>query len=489
MTAAPIASKGLRGNTLGLFASVAIGVASTAPAYSLAATLGLVSQQVQGRSPIILLLAFVPMLFISFAYRALNQVEPDCGTSFTWVTHTLGRYLGWLTGWVIIAADVIVMANLAQVAGIYAFLLVGTDGLATSIGAQAVAGCAWILVMTVLTWLGIELSARTQLVLLSVEMIILAVFAVVALVRVYSGHALARLTPVSWSWFNPAAGGFDISTFSIGLLLAVFIYWGWDSAVSVNEETTSSRITPGLAAVVSTLVLLTTYVIVSVAAQAYIGVGDTGLGLSNPEHQDDILSDLGHVVLGGVGTKLLLLAVLTSAAASTQTTILPTARTALSMAVHGAAPVTFGRVHRRYQTPTVSTWAMGLASIVFYVCLAEWAPAALDDLIACLGLLIAFYYGLTGIASAVYFWRGAFSSLRSFLERLLLPLLGGLILLGAFVKSAVTYADPGYGTTSWRGVGGVFVFGIGSILLGVLLMLIWNLRAPTYFRRPPNGRS
>ena len=79
-----------------------------------------------------------------------------------------------------------------------------------------------------------------------------------------------------------------------------------------------------------------------------------------------------HSIFGtsGFGTflsQLLLLMVLSSAAASTQTTILPTARTTLAMGVYKAIPSSFARIHKRFLTPTVSTVVMGLVSIALYV--------------------------------------------------------------------------------------------------------------------------
>src|SRR5581483_3614433 len=88
----------------------------------------------------------------------------------------------------------------------------------------------------------------------------------------------------------------------------------------------------------------------------------------------DVLSTLGHSVFGTSGfgsflSHLLLLMVLSSAAASTQTTILPTARTTLAMGVYKAIPSAFSRIHRRFLTPTVSTVVMGLVSIALYATL------------------------------------------------------------------------------------------------------------------------
>ena len=101
-----------------------IGVASTAPGYSLAAVLTLVVAAVGLQSPAVLILAFVPMLFIAASYYYMNRADPDCGTTFSWVTRAMGPWAGWIGGWAIIVADIIVMANLAQIAGLYGFLLV-----------------------------------------------------------------------------------------------------------------------------------------------------------------------------------------------------------------------------------------------------------------------------------------------------------------------------------------------------------------------------
>ncbi|OLB75256.1 MAG: hypothetical protein AUI14_21405 [Actinobacteria bacterium 13_2_20CM_2_71_6] len=478
----PVVRKGLKVGAIGLVSSVVIGVASTAPGYSLAATLGYVAQDVAAKAPIIMLIAFVPMLFISYAYKALNNADPDCGTSFTWVARIFGRHSGWLTGWVIVVADVIVMANLAQIAGQYTFSLFGQHDLAGNTAAVTILGSLWIVLMTVIAWVGIELSARTQVILLSLELLILAIFAVVALVKVYAGTAGDQAIHPSLSWFNPFGGGLTLSALSAGFLLAVFIYWGWDSAVAANEETANTRITPGRAAVLATIVLLVTYLLVTVAAQAFAGVGDQGIGLTNPEHQDDTLSGIGEAALGGWGVKLLILAVLSSAAASAQTTILPTARTTLSMAAYKALPKAFGTVHPKYQTPTVSTWAFGLVSIAFYGLLTWLSPASLGDLIASIGLLIAFYYGLTGFASAWAFRKEIRAGWKPALQKVILPLLGGVILLVAFIKTAIDSWSTDFGNTSPFGIGGVFLLGIGSILLGVVFMIVWNVVAPAYFR-------
>ena len=482
--------KGLKAGALGLVGSIVVGIASTAPAYSLAATLGyiVITQSGDGiigvKAPLIMVVAFVPMYFIAVAYAELNKAEPDCGTTFTWAARAFGTRTGWMGGWGIIAADVIVMANLAQIAGAYSFSLFGADELAASALWSTVAGIVWIAVMTYICYRGIEVSARLQYALLGVEIVALVAFAVFAIIKVYAGDAPAGIKP-SVDWLSPA--GLSFSGLVSATLLAAFIYWGWDTAVATNEECDDPGRTPGRAAVLSTVLLLLTYALVSVATIAFAGVGTSGIGLGNEANADDVFAAMGKAVFGGgtlgwIMVHLLAVTVLTSASASTQTTILPTARTTLSMAVFKAVPERFARIHPRYLTPTESTVWMGVVSIVFYVGLTLVSSNILADTIAAVGLLIAFYYGLTGFACVWFYRRTMWSSTRDVVMQGLLPLLGGLILLGAFFEACRTYADPDYGYTSIGGIGGVFVLGVGTLVLGVIVMLGYEAVAPAYFR-------
>ncbi|MDX6668888.1 MAG: hypothetical protein QOK04_2268 [Solirubrobacteraceae bacterium] len=472
------ADKGLKRNAIGYLSNLVIAVASTAPGYSLAATLGFIVA-VSGvglHAPAVLLVSFLPMLFIAAAYKYMNRADPDCGTTFSWVTRAMGPKLGWIGGWAIIVADIIVMANLAQIAGIYSFKLFRWDSAAASVAAVTAVGVVWIVVMTWICYRGIELSARTQVFLLGAEVITLAAFAVVALVKVYANDPAGSMHP-AFSWLNP----FDISSTGAlldGVLLGIFIYWGWDSGVAVNEESRDSGDGPGRAAVLSTVLLLLIYVVVAVAAQAYAGVKPL------VDNQDDVLSFLGGKVFPRPLDLLLIVAVLTSASASTQTTILPTARTTLSMARQGALPKAFGSIHPRHLTPNVSTILMGALSVIWFVAIVNISTNVLADSITALGFLIAFYYGLTGFACAIYYRRELFKSAKNFFLVGVAPVVGGLMLFGVFVKALIDYSKPGNTTSGGVfGIGAPVVIGIGSLLLGVILMLLaWRVY-PRFFGR------
>jgi amino acid transporter len=500
-TGEPPGGKGLKVGALGMISSLVIGVASTAPAYSLAATLGFVVAIVGLQSASVMLLAFVPMLFIAAAYFYLNRADPDCGTTFTWVTRAMGPNTGWLAGWGILMTDLVVMPNLASIAGVYTFSLFGAHGIADNGSGFWVTfvGVVWIIVMTAICYIGIELSARTQMALLGAEVLILFAFSFVALIKIYAGHVAHSVRP-SFEWLNPFKIT-SVGALSAGMLLAVFIYWGWDTAVTVNEEAKDTRRTPGRAALWSTIVLVLIYVVVTVAAQAFKGPGF----LTSSNNIGDVLNALGTAVFGSPWNKLLIICVLTSASSSTQTTILPAARSSLSMAVHKALPRRFADIHPKYLSPGFSTLLFGAISVIWYVALTLISPNdVLANSIEALGFGIAFYYGLTGFACVFYYRRHIFKSLKNFIFIGLAPLLGGIILAVLFVVAIFYYSDPvnsASGNQAWfpgihfsfhifhwhiyvkKGLGPPLVLGIGLLFLGVPLMLIWKIRNREFFHR------
>ena len=470
--------KGLREGALGFLSGVVIGVASTAPGYSLAAVLGGIAL-VGGmglHAPAILLISFVPMLFIATAFYYLNKADPDCGTTFSWCTRAFGPWVGWIAGWAVFAADIIVMANLADIAGLYSWILVGQD--APSQLAVMTVGVVWMIAMTYICYVGIEASARTQYGLLAMELFTLVLFAIVALFKVATMNIHGSITP-SLEWFNPF--NLSQSALAAGVILGIFIYWGWDSTVNVNEESADPTEGPGKAAVVSTVVLLGVYVLVGVAAQAYHGAGFLKANSS------DVLSSLGKDVFGSPLDKLLIIAVLTSASASCQTTILPATRSALSMAAKRAAPRTFGTIHEKHLTPSVATIWMGVISVAWYVGLKLISDNVLYDAVAALGMMIAFYYGITGFACPVYFRRQLHTRPRPFILAGIAPVLGGIVLFWALYKSIADGIDPNPAdSTIWLGhFSPADVIGVGFFVLGFLLMFAMWLADKTFFRRRP----
>ncbi len=461
----PAAGKGLRPGAVGLTGSLVIALASVAPAYSLAAVLAGMVAATGAKTPALFVVGFVPMMLTAFAFRELAHETPDCGSTFTWVTRAFGPWVGWLAGWCSLIAAIVAAGNGAQIAAIYLLEALHLHSAANSMAAQITVGGLAIVVLTLLCVRGIDVTERTQAVLVSVQFVMLALVSVVALTKVFSHHAGPQAVMPQWSWLAPT--GLSASAIAHGTILCVFAYWGWDACLSVSEETKNPHKNPGKAAVLATVLVMGTYVMVSCAIQAFAGFGTTGIGLNNPQNANDTLSILGDPVVGGALAVVLLLAISSSSLASTLTCLAPTARNMLAMAVYRALPQRLARIHHQYRTPWLGTLLIGVGGFSIYLVMTLLSRDSLADMVVSLGLMTAFYYAMTAYACVWTYRRTLLHSARDFWLRGGLPLLGALGMTWAFVQSAVDTYAPDYGKTHFGPVGGVFILGMGLLVLGV----------------------
>ncbi len=485
-----VRGKGLGGNSVGLMGSAVIGVSTVAPVYCLTSTLGSTAGEVGVQMPAVFLAIFLPMLLVAFAYRELNRVMPDCGTSFTWTVKAFGPRVGWMCGWGLVIATIIVLSNLAGVATSYFWLLAGEITGSASVAAMDDSKPVHILtclvliaVATAISYRGMTATKGVQYALVGLQLVVLAVFVAMALSKAGSGGPeFASSLDFSWSWLNPFAVQ-SFAAFTAYLSLSIFMFWGWDACLTANEETTGSEKTPGRAALIAMVVLVGSYLATGIAAQMAVGSGESGLGLANPETSDNVFAALAGPVMGpGLGV-LLFIAVLASAAASLQTTFIPVARTVLAMSAYEAMPASYAKVHPRFKTPGRATVTAGIGTGVFYTVMTLVSEHVLVDTIYALGLMICFYYALTAFACVWYFRAELTRSARDLVFKGLFPLLGGVLLAAVFAKTLYDMWDPAYGSgSSVFGIGSVFVIGVGLLLLGVVLMIAMERRSPAFFR-------
>ncbi|HCG56758.1 MULTISPECIES: APC family permease [Brevibacterium] len=482
-----LSSKGLSAGKIGAIGGAIIGISCIAPAYTLTSGLGPTISQVGVHTPAILLIGFVPMLLVVFGYRELNTAMPDSGTTFTWATRAFGPWLGWMGGWGLISATVLVLSNLAAVAVDFLFLLLaqifGDPGIADLTRVLWINIPVTIILTAAAAWIsyrGVEATQKIQVWLVAFQVLALGWFVIAAFVHVSNGTAFDP-TPVELGWFNPAAAG-DFSTVAAAVSLSIFLFWGWDTVITMNEEAKDPEKTPGRAAMLTIVAIVIIYLACTVAVISFAGVGTGGLGAGNPENQESIFAALAGPVMGPFAV-LVSIAVLSSSVASLQSTMVSPSRTILAMGHYGALPKKYGNISPRYKSPSVATVTSAGAAIIFYVVMRLLSENALWDTITALGLMVCFYYGITGLACIWYFRRSLFTGVKSFFFRFLFPLVGGVTLLVIFVTTAIDSLDPDYGSgSSVFGIGLVFVLGIGVLLLGVIIMIIQSRRSPGYFR-------
>jgi amino acid transporter len=465
------AAPGLRHDAVGLVSTISVGLASVAPAYSITVTLGFVVLVAGKLAPAALLAAFVPILCTAFAFRELNRAMPDCGTNFVWITKAFGPWSGWLLGnWVPQAATVLAMTALAQVGAVSLLGLLGLGAAATHAWVVTAVGLGLVAVVVTVAVVGIEMSARVQNAMVALQLVALLVFGIAATVQ-GGGDAF------SLGWLNPL--GFpDASTFAEAVLLAIFIYWGWDSALTLNEEAHDGARVPGKAAVISTVVLLGTYLFTAIAALRFAGSAVLG----GDAVSADVLGALAPDAMGSGLARIVQLAICLSAVGALLTCVVASARPNLSVARHGAQPAVLGTVHPRFRTPWVSSLFIGCLAAALIVVFTVVSTDFLGDALLSIGLLICTYYSATALACVWHFRSTLLSSPRHLLLRGGLPLAGALMMLTALVLSARDMIDPAYGYTSFHGIGGVFVLGVGTVVAGLVVVAVLRPFFPVFFR-------
>ncbi|MGM1018085.1 MAG: APC family permease [Actinomycetota bacterium] len=482
-----LSKKGLSAGTVGLLGAVVIGISCIAPAYTFTAAVGPTASEVGAQVPAIILMGFIPMLLVAFGYRELNNRMPDSGTSFTWAARAFGPWIGWMAGWGLVVATILVLSNLAGVAVDFLFLLISQ--ITGNAAIADIASITWVNILvcllfmlgaTYVSYRDMQTTQKLQYWLVGFQVLVLVFFAGAAITQAVSGNGF-DFQPFDLNWFNP----FAVSSFSAlaaGLSLSIFIFWGWDVTLTMNEETKDPEKTPGRAATLTVLTIVSLYLLLAVAMIMYAGVGTGDLGLGNADIQENVFFFLSGPVLGPLAF-LVSLAVLTSSASSLQSTFVGPARTLLAMGHYGALPPAFSKVTPRFFTPGFATIVSAIVASAFYAVMRVVSENTLWDTILTLGMMICFYYGITAFACVWYFRKQWFDSVRNVFFTFLFPLVGGLILAVLFFTTLIDSMDPAYGSGAQiGGIGIVFILGMLIIVVGVIVMIWQAVRRPAFFR-------
>jgi amino acid transporter len=482
--------KGLSKGTIGVFGAIVVGISTCAPAYTLTSAVGPAASEVGVQTPAIFLMGFVPMLLVALGYRALNTAMPDSGTSFTWATRAFGPWIGWMTGWGLIAATVLVLSNLAGIAVEFFFQVVAEltrqphlAQLSENVAINVVVCLFFMALATYISYRGMTSTKAFQYATVIFQVLVLGWFIAALFMGAADPQNTEALKP-EISWFNP----FEVSSFSAfsaGIAVSIFVYWGWDTVLTMGEETKPARgkvSTEAKAALILMLIIVLLYVLTATATVAFAGVGDGPTGLQNPKIQENVFAALAHPVMGPLAI-FLFLAILVSAMASINSTAISPARTLLAMSHYGALPKSLKKVHPKYKSPHVALLTSSIVASAFYALMRFISEDVLWDTITSLGIMVCFYYGLTALSSAWYFRTTAFRKGGGVITRVVLPGIGGVMLLVVFVQTMVDSISPQFGSGSnIGGIGLVFILGIAVMVIGLVLMFLQSRAHPDFFR-------
>ena len=391
----------LEPDAIGAAQDTIIGMANSAPTVAIGLSLaGLAAASAYGSGPVIILCG-VPMLVIANAYRRLNLWNANCGASFEWVGRAINPYLGFLTGWLMIAASLVGAIAGVVVLGPSVLAIFGAN--ATGTWSNIFISTLVIAVMLLIAIVGIRLTARTQVGMGVVEYLILIAFSVAGLFAVLTHHH--GTFPVTGDWLSLSGIGGHGSLAS-GLLIAVFMFAGWDATVYVNEEVKHRRHNPGRAAVIAVALLIVIYTFCQVGLQGVVSPAKL------QKNSSSVLVYIAQSLGGGTSAKVMALALALSVIASTGRQHRHHRPDALRHGGPPGAAGVLGIVSRRYATPAIASVAVGvvLVAVTWVYLLSSSIANAFTQLIDVTGVLYASFYILTALSAIVYYRRHVFSN-------------------------------------------------------------------------------
>src|SRR6185437_2005782 len=260
-----------------------------------------------------------------------------CGATFEWVGRAINPYLGYLTGWLMVAAYIIGTVAEVLLLGPSVLAVFGSES--TNTGANIGIGAAVGIVMLIIAIVGIRITARTQVGIALIEYLILIGLSIAALVFAFSHHVGTAAHP-SASWLNPSGvsglGGSAVA----GFLTAVFVYGGWDGTLYVNEEVKHRRVNPGRAAIWAVALLTVIYTLSQLGFQGVLSPSK----LAEADNNGTALVTVAQVLGGGFWAKAMALSIALSVIATTGTGIVLGARIVYGMASYRVLPEFLGTV-------------------------------------------------------------------------------------------------------------------------------------------------
>jgi amino acid transporter len=438
-----VAETELKAGSLSFLESVVMGVAGSAPAYTIAVTTSVLLGAAGMLAPGALLIFAVPMIGIAIAYRALNGLHVHAGAAYQWTSVYFGKFWGFFSGWALLVATMVFMVT-GSIPLATASLDFIDPALANNVVLSAAIASVWFLVIATVLIVGIEVSSRAQLAMTGWSLAILTVVAIGAFV--HAAHA-GPVSAFHLSWFG---FGYTPASFANTALIVVFFYWGWDVTANLAEETSNAEKSAGDGGFVSIFITILYYVAFAMAALFLFSLKDAQSFNANIIYNIAVAAGFGRA--GGL---LASVAVILSSVATLETTMLQFSRTLFAMGRDGAMPREFGVVDSRTHTPVRAMLVLiGVGLLLLWgSSLMPTVNQIISDSVRAVGVLVAYYYGLAGLVSAYVFRKEKLARWAIFCA---FPALSGLLLIVLAI----------YGMTTFDAV--TNAVGVGGLAAGIL---------------------
>jgi len=474
----------LASNVLGLFESTIMGIAGSAPAYSIAATTVTLAITVGLYGPGELLYSGIAMFGVVIAFHYMGKIRQNAGATYIWVRNALHPTLGYLAGWSLVTASIIFgLVSTVPASTSLLSLFTTNDKIISNVHWTTLVGAAIFVFMVAIIAYGIKFTAKAQIIMTVTELGLLWVFDILALLHHPHTHKF------SWNWFSfssiksysipdsaiGTASSFDpkyvvasgLSAVLIGAVSGAFFYWGWDVTANLNEETKDGQSTAGKGGIFGTLFVFFTFLLTIVAINMVLS--DATLSGS-----ESVLSDFAAAIIPGWFGKFIVVSVLLSTVATIETQMIQVTRTLFSMGREYSMPSSFGQVHKKFQTPWNATVFTTVFVLLFFI--GSQFISSVNDIaqagVAAIGIQICFYYALAAISVIVLYRHHLLKNVQTFFLVGVWPALSGLFLIAVLIKVIPTLSH----LALWVGV--------GTVAIGIIPMSIYWYKGADYFKSP-----
>lgn len=442
----------LHHNSIGLGESITMGVAGTAPAFSMAATTGALIAAVGTLSVASLFYSGLIIFGVTLAFLHLNKVNTHAGASYAWVGNIFHPILGFFAGWALLVASSVFMVSGTIPAATATLALLHPTSLNDTVIVTAVAA-AWLVIVSLIVIKGTKLAAIFQVIITIAELAII-VSVVAFIFYQFNAHPI---NPFTWS--SLSLSSFTPETFSAGAIIALFFFWGWDVTLNLSEETKNAHEDSGWGAVWSMVIVLALFISFTAAAQ---------LALTEDEIQKagtNIIFVLAEKVFPSPYSYLAVLAVMLSTVGTLETSIFQFTRTMFAQGRDGVLHRRYALLHSKWKTPWVATLVIMCIGLVllFASSFFPTVNSIIEVSVKAIGFQVAFYYGLTGYACAWSFRREATASIGKFIIWVVWP----------FISASFMVAIAIYSVKSFDAM--TTIIGTGGIALGIIPLLL-NMR-------------
>ncbi|HTD05539.1 APC family permease, partial [Undibacterium sp.] len=439
----------LKQDALGIGESIVMGVAGTAPAFSIAATTATLTAAVGTLAPASLLYCGLIMFGVTFAYLYLNRMSANAGAAYAWVGSVFHPVLGFFAGWALLVASAVFMVS-GTIPAATATLLLINPQLADHPTMVTLVAAGWLLAVSAVIVKGIKPTSYSQIVMTGLELIILLVIVIAAVLKfggAHAGNGTAAAHAFSWKWFS--ATEFTPQLFATGAITALFFFWGWDVTVNLNEETRDSRHAPGRGALWAMLIVLLLFM--AFATVSLLVLSDKEIEQSST----NIVFAIAEKLFPRPWSYMAVIAVMLSSIGTLETSILQFTRTMYAKGRDGVLHPRYAILHKSWQTPWIATVMIALFGLVLLLLSSNFPSVNLiiRDSVNAIGFQVAFYYGLAGLACAWHYRRQALQSPRQLLFLVLWPAASA-----AFLFFIAAYSVPSFDlATNLVGIGGIAI--------------------------------